>query len=497
MNNISGKTKICMVIGDPVKHSLSPKMHNLAYKALGIDDEFVFVASQVKSEDLSDFIKGVKAMNIQGIACTIPHKRGIIKYLDSVDEVAQKIGSVNTVVNSAGLLKGYNTDWLGIINPLEKITSLKSKTVALIGAGGTARAAAYGVTKKGAKLTIYNRSLKKGEKLAKEFGGEALSLQNLEKIKDADIIFNATPLGMHPNENKTPIPKELIRKNQIVFDAVYTPSETKLLRDAKSAGAQIISGTEMFIEQGATQFKLFTGKVVPVDVMKKIFLKHSQSFCLPILKEGKEEILKIIKDNIHDFEYFEVWLDYIKDLDEFFIKNLINEFKDKLIIVFRRKNLETMKLSFEKRVKIIYLLENSGSLLDLDIISQKKELSLIRKKGVKISTIVSYHNYHQTPNDRKLKEIIDTIKEYKPSILKIATKCNSSKDALQLLRLLLMVKEKNMKCIVLGMGEFGIITRIFGSLWGNELTFTPKNKFESSAPGQLTKNQLETIFGIL
>lgn len=273
MNNISGKTKICMVIGDPIQHSLSPKMHNAAFETLGIDNEFVFVASQVKPEDLSDFVKGVRTMGIRGVACTSPHKIEIIRYLDCVDEVAQKIGSANTVVNDGGILKGYNTDWLGVISPLEKITSLDDKTIALIGAGGVARAVAYAVTKRGTKLTIYNRSLEEAERLAKEFGGKALSLHNLEKVKDADIIFNATPLGMYPNEDKTPIPNELIRKNQIVFDAVYTPFETKLLRNAKSIGAQIISGVEMFVEQGAAQFKLYTGFDAPVDAMKEVLLK--------------------------------------------------------------------------------------------------------------------------------------------------------------------------------------------------------------------------------
>ncbi len=267
--NISAKTKICMVIGNPIQHSLSPKMHNAAFEVLGIDKKFVFVASQVKSEDLSDFVKGVRAMGIRGVACTIPHKTEIIKYLDEVDEVAQKIGSVNTVVNNDGILRGYNTDWLGVVNPLEKITSLDNKVVALIGAGGIARAVAYAVTQSGAKLTIYNRLLDQAEGLAKRFGGQAFSFDNLEKVKDADIIFNATPIGMHPHEDETPIPIELIRKNQIVFDAVYTPPETKLLRNAKSIGAQIISGVEMFIIQGAAQFELFTNFKAPMEVMRK------------------------------------------------------------------------------------------------------------------------------------------------------------------------------------------------------------------------------------
>lgn len=270
MNNISGKTKICMVIGDPIQHSLSPKMHNAAFEVLGIDKDFVFIASQVKSKDLSDFVKGVRAMGIRGVACTIPHKTEIIKFLDKVDKVAQKIGAVNTVVNNDGILTGYNTDWLGAILPLEKITTLDDKIVALIGAGGVARAVAYAVTTSGAKLTIYNRSFKEAKKLAEEFDGEACSLNNLENIKDADIIFNTTPVGMYPHMNETPIQAELIRKNQIVVDAIYTPFETKLLSDAKKRGAQIILGVEMFVIQGAAQFELFTKFKAPVEVMRKV-----------------------------------------------------------------------------------------------------------------------------------------------------------------------------------------------------------------------------------
>lgn len=267
--NISAKTKICMVIGNPIQHSLSPKMHNAAFEALGIDKDFVFVASLVKSRDLSNFVKGARAMNIRGISCTIPHKTEIIKYLDEVDEVAQKIGSVNTVVNNNGVLKGYNTDWLGVINPLKKMTSLDKKAVALIGAGGAARAIAYAVTQAGAKLTIYNRFLDQAEQLAKRFGGQAFSSDNLGKVKDADIIFNATPIGMHPLKDKTPVPNKLIGKNQIVFDVVYNPFETKLLREAKNKKARIIHGAEMFIMQGAAQFELYTGMKAPVRVMRK------------------------------------------------------------------------------------------------------------------------------------------------------------------------------------------------------------------------------------
>lgn len=271
---ISAKTKICMVIGDPIEHSLSPQIHNAGYEKIGIDSDYVYIAAKVKIQDIADFIKGVKAMQIRGVSCTIPHKIEIIKYLDEVDKVAKKIGAVNTIVNDHGVLKGYNTDWLGAVLPIEKITSLKNKKVALIGAGGVARAIAYGLTQKGAKLTIYNRTLEKACELAKEFYGEAHSLNDIGSIKNMDIIFNATSVGLHPKENETLIPKKLITNHHIVFDAIYIPYETRLLKEAKEQGATIIHGVEMFLQQAVAQFKLYTGYDAPEEIMRSVLLYH-------------------------------------------------------------------------------------------------------------------------------------------------------------------------------------------------------------------------------
>lgn len=272
--NISAKTKICMVIGDPIDHSLSPQIHNAGYEKLGIDTDYVYLACNVKIENIADFVKGVRAMQIRGVSCTIPHKMEVMKYLDNIDEVAEKIGAVNTIVNEDGVLKGYNTDWLGVVTPLEKITSLENKSVALIGAGGAARAVAYGVTRRGAKLTIYNRTIEKAQAITKEFGGDAHSLDAVEEVKNMDIIFNATSIGLHPNENESPLAKELITDKHIVFDAIYVPYETKLLRDAKQQGARTIHGMEMLLQQGIAQFKLYTGCDAPEETMRDVLLEY-------------------------------------------------------------------------------------------------------------------------------------------------------------------------------------------------------------------------------
>lgn len=272
---ISAKTKLCIIIGDPVEHSLSPAMHNAAYEELKIDDQFVFTGATVKQENLEDVVRAVPAMNVRGLTCTIPHKIGVMNYLDEIDETAKQIGAVNTVVNDNGTLKGYNTDWLGVVNPLEKHIKLSGKKVALIGAGGAAHAMAYGVLKKGSSLTIFNRTVEKAEELSESmkklgFNVDVKSVNDISSVKDHNIILNSTSLGMGEQINETPVPKEFIKKDHIVFDAVYVPYETRFLKEAKEAGATIIHGTEMLLHQGLVQFQLYTGHKAPEDVMRNI-----------------------------------------------------------------------------------------------------------------------------------------------------------------------------------------------------------------------------------
>jgi shikimate dehydrogenase len=259
---------LCMIIGDPIGHSLSPALHNAAYKALGIDDRFRYEARQIKPAELGAFMQEVRDRGIRGVSCTAPHKVAIMEYMDQIDPVAARIGAVNTVVNDGGKLKGYNTDWLGIVNPLEKITALKDEKVALLGAGGAARSIAYGLTGKGARLTIFNRTVEYARELAGEFGCDSAPLQNPAAAGRADIIVNATSAGMGAQENITPLPKEYISAGQIVFDSIYAPYETRLLKDAAAQGARVIHGTEMLLGQALEQFRLYTGYDAPEDAMR-------------------------------------------------------------------------------------------------------------------------------------------------------------------------------------------------------------------------------------
>lgn len=217
-------------------------------------------------------------------------------------------------------------------------------------------------------------------------------------------------------------------------------------------------------------------------------------FCLPIIKNKKIDVLKIIQENEQNYSYFEIWLDYINNVDLAFVKKLTKILKGRVIFVLRRKNLQKTHMTFKLRTDFILSLANSQSLLDLDIGTQVEELNYIQSHFLKIKTIISYHNYIETPNATAFEKIIAAMNKYQPKVFKISTMCNNQQDALQLLQLLLRLRSRDMKFIVLGMGNAGVITRVFGTLWGNELIYAPTMPSEISAKGQLTRNQLQTIF---
>ena len=269
---ISAKTQICCIIGNPVSHSLSPQMHNAAYEALGLN--FRFVAFQVS--DVKSALAGIGALGIRGVAVTIPHKLEVMKYVDEVDNVARKIGAVNTIINKNGVLIGTNTDWSAALDALCEITSLRGKKVALLGAGGAARAIAYGLKQSSASVSVFNRNTDKAKQLAKDFAlDDYFSLDQYKKIRDFDIIINATSVGLHnqqPNKKtleSTIIPIEAMAPIQLVFDIVYSPRITPLVKMAKEVGCSIITGDRMLLHCVKRQFEIFTGHKAPTEILEK------------------------------------------------------------------------------------------------------------------------------------------------------------------------------------------------------------------------------------
>lgn len=280
---ISGKTKICGLIGDPIEHTMSPVMHNAAYKKLGLD--YIYIPFRVRPEDLSKAVDGLRALSVRGFNVTIPHKVAIIPLLDGLDPLAEKIGAVNTVVNDDGELRGYNTDADGFLRAsLERGVEPGDKNVVVLGAGGASRAVTYILAERGAGLTILNRQLELdwaediAELIKADFGKvvRVLELRDeylAEALESADILVNATSVGMSPNSGESPVPAELLKDSLIVFDIVYNPIETRLLREAKAAGARTISGIDMLAWQGALAFEKWTGQTAPLDLMRKEAMK--------------------------------------------------------------------------------------------------------------------------------------------------------------------------------------------------------------------------------
>jgi shikimate dehydrogenase len=263
---VSGSTMVCCLIGDPVAHSLSPLVHNAAYQALGID--FIYVPFQAR--DIRAAIEAIRGLGIHGASITVPHKVTAMQYLDCVDEEAREIGAVNTVVNDNGVLTGYNTDGTGARQALEEVTALTGKKAVLIGSGGAALAIATVLKRSGARLVILNRTVEKARHLAKMVNADdSGSLDKLPIVSSADILINATPVGMWPKVNESVIPWELLHQGLTVFDIVYNPKETRLLTEAKGKGCPVVYGYRMLLYQAARQFELFTGYQAPLPVMER------------------------------------------------------------------------------------------------------------------------------------------------------------------------------------------------------------------------------------
>lgn len=253
---ITAKTQICGIIGNPVKHSLSPVIHNAAFQALDLD--FAYLAFEPQNAESA--LAAMKSLGIRGFSVTIPFKLAVLDLLDQIDPLAAQIGAVNTVVNNNGCLKGYNTDWIGAVKPLERAgIDLAASRVVILGAGGAARAVAFGIQKAGCtEMTILNRTIAKAENLARELGATFGDLNEQKIIQNADVIINTSSVGMTPNDQESPIECAWLNSQMTVFDIVYKPRTTKLLQAAEAIGAKIITGEKMLLDQAVGQFKLFT-----------------------------------------------------------------------------------------------------------------------------------------------------------------------------------------------------------------------------------------------
>ncbi|KAI4373087.1 hypothetical protein MLD38_011250 [Melastoma candidum] len=284
--SIGTDTKVYGIIGKPVGHSKSPILYNEAFKSVNFNG----VYTHLLVDDISSFFHAYSSTDFVGFSVTIPHKEAAVDCCDEVDPIAKSIGAINLVVRreSDGKLFGYNTDFVGAITAIEdglrgseEVTAsadspLKGKLFIVIGAGGAGKALAYGAKLKGARVVIANRTYDRARELAEVVGGEAISLADLATFhpEDGMVLANTTSIGMQPRIDETPIPKEALKHYTLVFDAVYTPRMTRLLREAEECGATVISGVEMFIGQAYEQYERFTGLPAPKELFRKIMSKY-------------------------------------------------------------------------------------------------------------------------------------------------------------------------------------------------------------------------------
>ncbi len=283
--DIDTKTQFCGVIGKPVGHSLSPAIHNAAFRALGLN--FVYLAWQV--DTIGDAVKGLRALgNFRGASVTIPHKVAAMQFLDHVEATAKRIGAINTIMADKGELSGYNTDATGALRALrEGGVELKGRRIVVLGSGGAARAIAVALAADSGveNLTLLGIEDSERTRLAQDIrsvGVATVEDSHLDEaalrrvLPDSHVLIHCTPVGMSPKSDSTCVPASLLHSGLAVMDIVYNPRETQLLKDAKFAGCKTIPGLEMFLNQAVTQFELWTNQAAPVAVMRTVLESHFQ-----------------------------------------------------------------------------------------------------------------------------------------------------------------------------------------------------------------------------
>ncbi|HBH62216.1 MAG TPA: shikimate dehydrogenase [Nitrospiraceae bacterium] len=268
---VSGKTKIAGIFGYPIEHTLSPLMHNAAFKALNLD--ICYVPFKVLPEALPDAVRAIRSLHMLGVNITVPHKERVLPLLDNVHEEASFIGAVNTVTNANGMLTGYNTDGRGFLSSLtEEGISIEGKNIFIIGAGGASRAVSYYLSEKASALALFDTDRPKAQKLVNDLSqirSNVCLVKDMENMLPPDIVINATPLGLKP-EDPLPFNPDLITSDMVICDLVY--KKTELLKEAECRRAKIIDGSGMLLWQGVLAFELWTGMKAPVDIMRNMLL---------------------------------------------------------------------------------------------------------------------------------------------------------------------------------------------------------------------------------
>ena len=493
------KCKLFCVVGYPVWHSLSPEIHNFLYKIQDLND-FVYTKCEIKPEKIDKLKEIIKFFNFRGLSITSPYKQEVMKMVDVLDDTARQIDAVNTLfIDDNGKIYGYNTDYIGVLNALEENTDLTNKKVAIFGSGGGAKSAVIACLERTKDVVLFNRTKEKNNDFAKQNNIKSCSLEEY-KPEDYDIIINATIVGLGTKES-------ILKRNQIlakhiVFDMVYNPLKTTLLKNAISKGAKVIYGTNMLIHQAIRQHEIYTKQIaLPKQVLqvKNEIFKTNHNICLVIIAKTFKEMLKKLKIAQQKSDFIELRCDYLNTINKTTIeKNAEKMCVDSIFTCRSIKdggNFQGTKEEQQNLIKYAMSL-NKFTYFDIDFSQIENWKSELQNKEKQYKIILSHHDFKKCLSYQNCVKIIDEMFKKGADIAKIACKIDKIDDIFVMLKILEKYKKENKNIIFAPMCENKIV-RILASKYGSWTNFVCLNEKESTAKGQICIDNYDKIIGLL
>ena len=493
------KCKLFCVVGYPVWHSLSPKIHNFLYKLQDLND-FVYTKCEIKPEKIVKLKEIIKLFNFRGLSITSPYKQEIMKIVDVLDEKASQIGALNTIfVNNNDKKYGYNTDYIGVLKALEENVNLTNKRVAIFGSGGGAKSAVVACLERTKNVILFNRTKEKNNDFAKQNNIKSCGLDEFLP-QDFDIIINATTVGLGTKDSI--LKRNQILKKHIVFDMVYNPLKTTLLKNAISKGAKIIYGTNMLIYQAIKQHEIYTKQTTTKEQILKLkneIFQINHGVCLVVMAKTLTEMLQKLKIAQQKSDFIELRCDYLNKIDT----KMIEKIAEKICIdtIFTCRNIKDggnfKGTQQEQREIIKYAMSlNKFSHFDIDFSQIESWKSELQNKEKQYKIILSHHNFKKCLSYQNCIKIIDKMFENGADIAKIACKIDNIKNICTMLKVLDKYKKENKNVIFAPMCEDKIV-RNLANKYGSWTNFVCLNEKESTAKGQICIDNYDKIVDLL
>lgn len=496
-NAIQNKT-LCCVVGFPVWHSLSPKIHNFLYKVQGLKD-FVYTKCEIKPEKIEKFNDVVKIFNFRGVSITSPYKEQMVKIVDFLDDKAKQIGAVNTLFFEGNKVYGYNTDCIGVFNALTNRTDLKDKNIAIFGSGGGAKSAVVACLELTKNIVLFNRTKEKNDDFARKHSIKSCSLDEFDSSK-FDIIINATTVGL--GTQKSIISKKQILKHQVIFDMVYNPLDTKLLKNALLQEARIIYGIDMLIYQAIKQHEIYTGHVVErkqIFQLKNEVLVKNHNICLVVIGNTLKELIGDLKVAQTKSDFIEIRVDYLNKINKEVIQNIADNVYKDCIFTCRTigdgGNFSGTKKEQQEIIRYAMSL-NKFAYFDIDFSQIENWKNKLNDKEKIYKIIVSYHDFKKCLSFKKSVQIFDEMFRNGANVAKVACKISSYQDICVMLKVLDKYKNEKKDVIFAPMCENKTVRFLAGN-YGSWTNFVCLKNNKKTAKGQICVDDYKKIFDLL